>query len=194
MEPRTRRDFLADVGKGMLVASVGTALASDLGLSTAMAADGAGSLEFGRLEPLVELMQVNSAERMLTLVTERLAKGTSLRDLVASAALANARTFGGEDYVGFHAFMALAPAYEMSKEMPSERRALPILKVLYRSTNQIQSKGGRSAEVLHPVEAAPLPASGSRRNALRDAMRGQDMGKAEGLFARHDRRFARRGV
>jgi hypothetical protein len=190
METRTRRNFLADVGKGMLVASVGTTLASDLGLSTALADDaprtahgGAGTLEFGRLEPLVEIMQENSAERMLPLVVERLAQGTELRDLVSAAALANARTFGGEDYVGFHAFMALAPAYEMSKETPSDRKALPVLKVLYRSTNQIQSKGGRSSEVLHPISPAPLPAANARRDALREAMRRQEMERAEGLFA-----------
>ncbi len=183
MELQTRRDFLADVGKGMLTASVGTALASDLGLSTALADTGAKSMEFGRLEPLVELMQDNSAERMLPLVVSRLAGGTEMRDIVAAAALANARTFGGEDYIGFHAFMALAPAYEMTKEMPTDRKALPVLKVLYRSTNQIQSKGGRSNEVLHPVEPASLPAPESRRDALREAMRNRDLDRAETLFA-----------
>lgn len=183
MELQTRRDFLTDVGKGMLTASVGAALASDLGLSTALAEGGAKALDFGRLEPLVALMQENSAEKMLPLVVDRLAKGTELRDVVAAAALANARTFGGEDYIGFHAFMALAPAYEMSKEVPSDRRALPVLKVLYRSTNQIQSKGGRSQEVLHPVAAAPLPAPDARRETLREAMRRQELEKAEGLFA-----------
>src|SRR5687768_9503618 len=125
METRTRRDFLADVGKGMLTASVGAALASDLGLTTALADSPARTLEFGKLESLVALMQENSAERMLPLVVARLERGTPMRDIVAAAALANARTFGGEDYIGFHAFMALAPAYEMSKEAPSERSALP---------------------------------------------------------------------
>lgn len=183
MELRSRRDFLADVGKGMLTASVGTALTSELGLSTALAEGGANTQEFGRLEPLVALLQENTAERMLPLVVERLAQGTELRDVVAAAALANARTFGGEDYIGFHAFMAMAPAYEMTKEMPSDRKMLPVLKVLYRSTNQIQAKGGRSNEVLHPVEAIPMPASTEKRVVLREAMRRQEMDRAEGLFA-----------
>jgi hypothetical protein len=30
----------------------------------------------------------------------------SLPDVVAAAAFANARTFGGEDYVGFHTLMS----------------------------------------------------------------------------------------
>lgn len=183
MEQRTRRDFLADVGKGMLVASVGTTLATDLGLSTALADSAGTALNFGRLEPLIELMQDNAAEKMLPLVVERLAHGTELRDVVAAAALANARTFGGEDYVGFHAFMALAPAYAMTREMPANRKALPLLKVLYRSTQQIQAKGGRSAEVLHPIEAMPLPASSDKRTVLRDAMRKVELDKAEGVFA-----------
>lgn len=183
MELRTRRDFLADVGKGMLTASIGATLASDLGLSTVLAEGGGKTLEFGRLEPLVDLMQENSAERTLPLVVERMAQGTELHEVVAAAALANARTFGGEDYVGFHAFMALAPAYEMAKESPSERRALPVLKVVYRSVDQIQRKGGRKSEVLHPIDAAPLPAPNARRDALREAMRRQEMDRAEGLFA-----------
>lgn len=183
MKQRTRRDFLADVGKGMLMTSVGPALASELGISPALAEGHTPTLEFGRLESLVEVMQENSAERMLPLVVERLAQGADLREVVAAAALANARTFGGEDYIGFHAFMALAPAYAMSKETPSERRALPVLKVLYRSTHQIQSKGGRSNEVLHPVAAAPLPPAHSGRERLRDTMRRQEMDQAETLFA-----------
>src|SRR5579862_5414668 len=183
MEQRTRRDFLADVGKGMLTASIGATLASDLGLSTALAEGDAGTLEFGRLEPLVDLMQENSAERTLSLVVERMAQGTELREVVAAAALANARTFGGEDYVGFHAFMALVPAYAMAKETPSDRRALPVLKVVYRSVDQIQSKGGRKSEVLHPIDAAPLPAPNVRRDSLREAVRRRETDRAEGLFA-----------
>ncbi len=54
---QNRREFLADVGKGMLVASVGSALAYELGLSTASAADGPDRLTFGDREPLVGLLQ-----------------------------------------------------------------------------------------------------------------------------------------
>src|SRR5438132_12555014 len=57
MMNRNRREFLADVGKGMLVASVGPALAADLGLARAFAGDDAKPLSFGDREPLVALMQ-----------------------------------------------------------------------------------------------------------------------------------------
>ena len=122
---------------------------------------------------------------MLPLIVEQLVQGAELREMVAAAALANARTFGGEDYIGFHAFMAPAPAYAMSKETPADRRALPVLKVLYRSTHQIQSKGGWSNEVLHPVTAAPLPPAHTGRETLRDpgrtqALPGKPLGSVHG--------------
>src|SRR5580693_8187045 len=132
MNRYVRREFLADVGRGMLVASVGPALAHDLGLaSAAMAAEGAERLTFGSMEPLVSLMQETPIDRFLPAVMERIKAGDDLRRLVAAAALANARTFGGQDYDGYHAIMALVPSYHMSHELPDERRALPVMKVLY---------------------------------------------------------------
>ena len=58
----TRREFLGNVGRGMLVASVGFGTAFDMGLSPALAdEDGGGErLAFGGLEPLVGLMQETS--------------------------------------------------------------------------------------------------------------------------------------
>ena len=65
-------------------------------LSTAVAAV---TLSFGSLEKLVSLMQETPIDRLLPMLTEQLRGGTDLRRLVAAAALANARTFGGEDHV-----------------------------------------------------------------------------------------------
>ena len=79
---------------------------------------------------------------LMPMFAEQLAKGTTLKDLVAAAALANARSFGGDDYIGFHAFMAMAPALAMSERMSERERALPVFKVLYRSCNRIQDHGG----------------------------------------------------
>jgi hypothetical protein len=141
---RTRREFLADVGRGMLLAGLGASLAADLELSPAWADQVLPStLEFGSLEPLVALMQETPPAKLTALLVERLKSGTDLRTLTAAGALANARTFGGEDYVGFHTFMALAPAYRMAKELPLNQQPLPVLKVLYRNANRIQEFGGR---------------------------------------------------
>src|SRR5438309_1081896 len=180
MNGHSRRRFLADVGRGMLVASVGTSLAVDLGLSHAWATDAPATLDFGKLEPLVALMQETAPDKLMPILVEKLNDGAELRTLVAAAALANARTFGGEDYIGFHTFMALVPAYEMSRELPSDRRALPILKVLYRNTNQIQTLGGRSHEVLHEVAGADSPGA---EGDLRDLVHHADTERAERAFA-----------
>ena len=183
MSRSNRREFLADVGRGMLVASVGYSLASDLGLTPSFADEPAQPLSFGRLEPLVCLMQETPADRLLPLLSERLQNGTALGELVAAAALANARTFGGEDYIGFHTMMALAPAYHMAQELPEARRPLPVFKVLYRNTNRIQETGGRAHEVLHPVEPTALPEGSVGGEVLRDAVRRKDINAAEHTFA-----------
>src|SRR2546426_11339453 len=169
--PNTRREFLADVGRGMLVATVGYGMASELGLAPAFAIDAPDALDFGSLEPLVCLMQETPANKLLPALAQRLHDGADLRRLVAAAALANARTFGGEDYVGFHTMMALAPALHMSQELPPELQPLPVFKVLYRNTNRIQERGGRKEETLHAVKPATLSEAVAGGEVLRQAVR-----------------------
>lgn len=183
MTPRTRREFLVDVSRGMMVASVGFGMAAELGLVTSALADDAEVLNFGQLEPLVCTMQETPVSKLLPVLTAELKKGTELRTLTAAAALANARTFGGEDYVGFHTMMALAPAYHMSRELPAEQQALPVLKVLYRNTNRINETGGRKAEVLKRVVVAEPRRGNFTGETLRDAVRRKDVQGAEQTFA-----------
>ena len=166
-----------------MAAGVGSTLAADLGFTADFADQGPERLSFGALESLVSLMQETPAGKLLPLVVERLRQGTALRNIVAAAALANARTFGGEDYVGFHTMMAIAPAFHMSGELPEARRALPVLKVLFRNADRIQEFGGTRAEVLHPVQAAVLPADRPGREVLRDAVRRADANGAERTYA-----------
>ena len=155
---RTRRSFLADVGRGMLVASVGASVAADLELVPRAFGDdkGPARLSFGNLDPLAGLMQDTPAEKQLPMLVQRLKEGTSLRELVAAGALANARQFGGHDYVGYHTFMALAPAFEMSKELSGPQQAVPVLKVLYRNSVAMQRSGGTRGEILKPIEPSAL--------------------------------------
>jgi hypothetical protein len=180
---RDRREFLADVGRGMLVASVGPALAADLGLAPAFAADGPDRLTFGDREPLVALMQDTPADKLLPILVNKLKDGNDLKTLVAAGALANARTFGGQDYDGYHAFMALLPSLHMAREMPEERRPLPVLKVLYRNTRRMQDRGGSKSEVLHPIAPAALPKDRPGGEVLREATRKHDVNAAEQTFA-----------
>lgn len=181
--PKSRRHFLADVGRGMLVASLGYGTANELGLAPAFAGEVPDTLDFGSLEPLVRLMQETPIDKLLPALAARLKSGTELRRLVAAGALANARTFGGEDYVGFHTMMALAPSLHMARELPESLQALPVFKVLYRNTNRIQEKGGRKDEVLHAVKPAPLGEGRAGAEAVRDAVHRQAAEEAERLFA-----------
>lgn len=177
---RNRRTFLAEVGRGTLIATIGYGLSRDMGLTPALGDETSNRLHFGPIEPLVAMMQETPADRLMPLAVEKLRAGTSLRDLLAAAALANARTFGGEDYVGFHTVMALAPAYHMAMELQGDRQALPVLKVLYRNANRIQEFGGPSKEVLHPIDAADGPQTGE---TLRNAVRAKDLAAADRAFA-----------
>lgn len=181
--PHTRREFLAEVGRGMLVASVGCGMATELGLAPAFAADANDTLDFGPLESLVRLMQETPANKLLPALANQLKSGTELSRLVAAGALANARTFGGEDYVGFHTMMALAPSLHMARELPEPLQPLPVFKVLYRNTNRIQERGGRKEEVLHLVKPAALPEGRVGGEVLREAVRGKNCDEAERTFA-----------
>lgn len=183
MKNGSRREFLSNVGKGMLVATVGPTLAADLGFANINRLAAPDRLLFGSLEPLVSMMQETAPDKLLPMLVAKLGSGTELRTLVAAGALANARTFGGHDYIGFHTFMALPPAYSIAQELPAERRSLPVLKVLYRNAARMQAFGGRSAEILHEMEHgdghAPLPSD----KPIQQASRNSDMAAGERALA-----------
>jgi len=175
---------MADVGKGMLVASVGSAVALDLGLSRAFASDDSpAALMFGEWEPLVALLQETPADKLMPLLVAKIHSGTPLRTLITAAALANARTFGGHDYIGFHTFMALAPALKMANDLPSDRAPLPVLKVIYRNAQRIQDFGGRASEVLHVVDAGGYELHDHDDDVLVQAIHQADLTTAEKAFA-----------
>jgi hypothetical protein len=141
-------------------------------------------LTFGQLEPLVSLMQETPPARLLPLLVNNLKSGTELKTLVTAAALANARAFGGQDYTGYHTFMALVPAYRMANELPTERQPLPVLKVLYRNSSRIQEQHADDHDVLHEVQAASESADTPQTGeALRDSVRAVDWDGAEARFA-----------
>ncbi|HXU77016.1 MAG TPA: hypothetical protein VN794_10625 [Methylomirabilota bacterium] len=162
--PVTRREFLADVGRGMVIATVGYGVARELCLAPAFAAEAVDALDFGPLEPLVRFMQETPADKLVPALAGKLKGGADLQRLVAAAALANARTFGGEDYVGFHTMMALAPALHMSRELPEALQPLPVFKVLYRNTNRIQEKAGARMKSCMPLNPGTCRAAAAPAN------------------------------
>ncbi|HZL87402.1 MAG TPA: hypothetical protein VFB96_03415 [Pirellulaceae bacterium] len=184
MSTTPRREFLKTVGRGMLVAGLGASLAHDLGLASARAADAPAPLSFGGYDGLIDLMQSTPPEKLQPILIEKLNKGEAdLKQLISAGALANAETFGGEDYVGFHTAMAMLPAWYMTDMLPSERRPLPILKVLYRNSGQIQAFGGADKKVLRQQYAAEEATVENVDLAIRDAGREGDVEKGEKLFA-----------
>src|SRR5262249_52880852 len=161
MNPSRRREFLADVGRGMLIASVGPTLALDLGLAPALADELTQPLSFGAMEPLVALIEEASDDRLLPALVDRLRKGTTLREMVAAGALASARTQANNEYNGMHAFLALAPSYAMALQSPEGRQALPVLKVVARNAGCIHDPRNRDRARLQSVAPATLPNSSS---------------------------------
>ena len=179
-ELQSHRHFFAEVSKGTLLATLGPALASEFGITSAFAGDAPAALNFGNLESLVCFMQETPVAKLQPALAAKLKSGAPLKTLVAAGVLANARTFGGEDYIGFHTLMALSPSLKMAGMMPEKQAALPVFKVLYRNTNRIQQQGGRGDETLHPVTpGADAPTAAH----LHEAVKGKDTAGAERIFA-----------
>jgi hypothetical protein len=126
-------------------------------------------------------MQQTPIEKLQPALVQEMKRGTGLKTLVAAGALANARHFAGQDYVGFHTMMALMPAWRISEELPQAEQPLPILKVLYRNTARIQEAGGD--ERMHRVEPAKLADTQQAGERLLKDMYTGDMKAAEQTFA-----------
>lgn len=180
----SRREFLSQVGKGVLAATLSPAVAVELGLApSGLAAEtDSQALRFGEIEPLVAFLQDTPVGSLQPALMKKLGEGIGLKKLVAAGALANARTFGGEDYVGFHTIMALGPALAMAEDSPQDRAALPVFKVLYRNTNRIQEKGGRKAEAMSQRVQAGAN-SGDPAAALLAQVRQKNTAEAERILA-----------
>lgn len=179
-----RREFLEDVANGMLMVGLGSSLVGDLGISTAWAEDQEDRLSFGPMRPLVSLLQNTDVKDLQPILVKKLQSGeANLKQLIAAASLANAEAFGGVDYVGFHTEMALIPAYEMTKELPKSRQALPVLKVLYRNTDRMHESGCHKNKALKKVAAGEFVPHQTGGETLRQAVRSQDGDKADAMFA-----------
>src|SRR6476469_3255570 len=90
-----RRDFLQEVGGGMLAVLVGPSLAADLALAAEDNRDGRPKPP-AKLARLSQLIQQTPTGGLLPALAKELKNGASLRELIAAGALANARAFGGQ--------------------------------------------------------------------------------------------------
>ena len=155
-----------------------------MGFSTAFANEGSDAIPLGEYDSLVELMRSTPAEKLQPMLAQMVVNGeVDLKKLIGAGALANAVTFGGCDYVGFHTAMAMLPALEMSRMLTDRRQPLPVLKVLYRNSQQIQSVGGASKATLEAIHAAEHASEGDVGIQIRDACRKADVERGEKLLA-----------
>ena len=163
----------------MLAVGLGGSLLGRASWAEEWEAEALDALDFGELEPLAALIQETAPEKLQRVLIERIRGGAELSTLVAAAALANARTFGGHDYIGYHCQMALVPALEMSKLLPVAQKPLPVLKVLYRTANRIQEVGGRSSEALGALPEAAVASREESAARLRSAFLKRDLQDSE---------------
>ena len=180
MKTTSRRQFLWGVGGSMGSAAVGLALAQRLGFAETLARVAPERLRFGALDPLVDLLQATPADKLMPLVVARLRAGTSLGDVVAAAALANARAYGGTNYDGYHTLMAMVPSLEMAAQMPAPLAALPVLKVLHRNARFLQDTGRAREDALEPLAAS---AEAERAGSLVESVRERERARAERALA-----------
>ncbi len=161
---------------------VGSGLAAQLGLAADDGKDDKPKTPTD-LDRLALLIQQTPTKDLLPALAQRLKGGTSLKDMISACALANTRAFGGQDYVGYHSFMALCPSFAMAMALPEQERPLPILKVIYRTSTQIHGAHCADADHLDKVEPTRIDAKASPAEQLRDAARAHELARAEGIFA-----------
>src|SRR4051794_21055410 len=177
-----RREFLQEVGGGMLAVLVGSGLAAELGLAAEDDKEGKAKTP-SDLARLAQLIQQTPTKDLLPALHTELKNGASLKGLIAAGALANARAFGGQDYNGYHSFMALCPSYAMAMALPEQERPLPILKVLYRTSTHIHGARCAHEDHLDKIEPVKLDAKASAGEQMREAARARKLAQAEQIFA-----------
>lgn len=176
-----RREFLQEVSGGMLAVLVGRGMAAELGLAAVDDRDDQARTP-DRLARLSRLIQQTPTGELLPALHTELKNGAGLKELIAAGALANARAFGGQDYNGYHSFMALCPSYAMAKALPENEQALPVLKVLYRTSTHIHGARCTHEDHLDHVEPAKLDAGKPPAEQLREATRAGQLNRAEQIF------------
>lgn len=182
MKTSSRREFLGGFGKSVGCAAIGFALAERLGFAEALSRIARERLRFGALDPLVDTLQATPADALMPILVKELRGGTSLSDLVAAGALANARAYGGTNYNGYHTLMAMVPSFEMAAQMPAPYGPLPVLKVMYRNARFLQETGRANEDALEPLDGE------AKDGDLVACVRARDLPQAELSLAAFERR------
>jgi len=113
-------------------------------------------------------LQETPADKLMPTLVEcigrdNLGKESELKTLVAAAALANARTFGGQDYIGYHTLMALVPAYEMALTLPEATpRPSCFQRCSTATPTAFRARAQRKSEILTKWAGRNSPKQGQR--------------------------------
>src|SRR5262249_44684825 len=160
-----RRQFLQEVGGGMLAVLVGPGLAAELGLSAEDNNESKAKTGTG-LARLSQVIQQTPTQDLLPALHTELKNGASLKELIAS---------GGQHSNGSHSFMALCPSYAMAMALPEKDRPLPILKVLYRTSTHIHGARCTNEDHLAKVEPVKLDDKAPPAEQMREAARARKL-------------------
>ncbi len=128
MQPN-RRAFLKDVGRGMIVASVGPALAADLSPERPRA-EAPERLSFGKLDPLVALMQETGPDKLQPLLVERLRNGADLTPTHRRRRPGQRPRLRRRGLHRLPHHDGPRPGLPHGPALPEDRRRLPVFKVL----------------------------------------------------------------
>ena len=122
MTPTNRRAFLSDVGRGMLATGLGASLATDLGFSTAFAAQGAGAFLWRTLIGVVYVIggvylafHPGLALESLTLVVAAIFFAEGVLDIVVFFQF---RSLSGSGWILFDSVVTLLLAYLIWRPWP----------------------------------------------------------------------------
>jgi hypothetical protein len=186
--PSNRRRFLGASAAGSVLCGLG-----DLGflsrLGPVSAAEAAIDPKIVRLEPeiepLVQLLEVTSRDKLLEEVAARIKHGLSYRDVVAALLLAGVRNVQPRPSVGhkFHAVLVVNSAHIASLASPDSDRWLPIFWALdYFKESQARdvSEGNWT---MAPVDESAVPPARKAKAAFAAAMDNWDESAADAAIA-----------
>jgi hypothetical protein len=137
------------------------------------------------IEPLVQLLEESSRDRLLEEVAARIKQGLSYRDLVAALLLAGVRNVQPRPSVGhkFHAVLVVNSAHLASLASPDTDRWLPIFWALdYFKDSQARdvSEGNWT---MAPVDESAVPPARRAKAAFKHAMDHWDEAAADAAIA-----------
>jgi hypothetical protein len=179
----TRRTFVRNSARGVAAITGGLAFLSRLPHVSADEANLKPELvQFDEnIEPLVQLIEESSRDKLLERVAEQIRQGRSYREVLAALLLAGIRNVQPRPSVGFkfHCVLVVNACHLASLSGPDSDRWLPIFWALdYFKSSQADEKKS-SGWRMKPVNKSLVPDARSSRSLFIEAMDNWDVEKAD---------------